>query len=84
MNARVYLLLDVVPGRADQAATTLVRMPGVAAAECLEGQPGILVLMESPDRATLAERLNQALAAIENVTEDIRLLLPRDSAVPAG
>lgn len=84
MNTRVYLLLDIADGKSKQAALTLRDMPGVVIADHLEGRPNVLVLVEASDRLKLAEFLMSALASIDNFTEDLLLLVARDTMVPVA
>jgi len=83
MSARAYLLLDIVDGESEQVAQALRHIPGVVISDCLEGRPDVLVLVEASDRPKLAELLMPVLTASDNVTEDLRLLVSRDSAIPA-
>ncbi len=78
MRARAYILLDIVNGKSEQAAQTLRNMPGVATADCLEGQPGVLVLVEATDRLKLAELLMPVMASVDSLTEDMQLLVTRN------
>ena len=84
MSARVYVLLDIVDGKSEQAAQALGDMPGVLIADCLEGRPGVLLLVEASNRLKLAEFLMSAIASVDDIVEDLRLLVTRDAAVPAG
>ena len=78
---RAYVLLSIIEGKAEQAARALRNMPGVAIVDCLEGNPGLLVILQAPDRLALAELLMPVLATVEGITEDLRLLVTRDSSI---
>ncbi len=78
MDDRVYILLDVVGGKADQAIEILRKSPGVVMADILEGPPDVIMVMEVPGRQKLAKLTIQALASVETVIENVRLLPARD------
>ncbi len=85
MNARVYLLLDIVNGDCAPVIERLSGRPGVTSVDWLEGNPNIIVSLEAPDRYMLAKLMMPLLESIENVTEDLRLLIGRvneQSAMP--
>lgn len=84
MSARAYILLHTVRGESEQVARRLREMPGVAICDCLEGHPDLLVLVEASDRQRLAELLMPVYDAIDNATQDLSLLVSRDSsAIPS-
>lgn len=74
MNARVYILLDVVAGTSGQVTEALRGKPGVVMADPLEGPPDVIMVVEAPKQQKLAELTIQALASVETVTEGLRLL----------
>jgi hypothetical protein len=80
MSARAYILLHTVRGESEQVARQLREMPGVAICDCLEGHPDLLVLVEASAGPTLAELLMPVLDAIDNATQDLSLLVSRDSS----
>lgn len=80
---RAYVLLSIVEGKVEQAVQALRDMPGVATLDCLEGNPSLLVILQAPDRLTLAELLMPVLAAVDGITEDLRLLVSQESSVYA-
>ena len=84
IRERAYVLLFIVKGKSEQAVRVLWDMPGVAIVDCLEGNPNLLVILEAPDRLALAELLMPVLAAVDSITEDLRLLVTRDSSVDAA
>ncbi len=77
MNARVYLLLDVVKKDCTPVFNSLSTSPGITAIDWLEGNPDVIIPMEAEDRTTLAKLMMPVLNSIENVTEDLRLLVSR-------
>ena len=81
---RAYVLLSIMEGKTEQAARALRNMPGVAIADCLEGNPNLLVILQAPDRLTLAELLMPVLTKVDGITEDVRLLVSRDNSVHAA
>jgi DNA-binding Lrp family transcriptional regulator len=80
MSARAYILLDTVHGKSEQVAQALRQIPGVVIVDRLEGRPDLLVLVEASDRPKLAELLMPVLSAMGCATEDLCLLVSRDSA----
>ena len=78
MNDRVYILLDIVDGKAEHVAQVLRSSPGVVMADVLEGPPDVIIVMEVPKRRRLAKLAVEALAAVETITEHVRLLPARD------
>jgi hypothetical protein len=72
---RAYVLLSIVEGKAEKAAQALQDMPGVAFVDCLEGNPSLLVILQAPDRLTLAELLMPVLTKVDSIIEDLRLLV---------
>jgi hypothetical protein len=74
------VLLSIMEGKTEQAGRALRNMPGVAIVDCLEGNPNFLVILQAPDRPTLAELLMPVLAAVDGITEDLRLLISRDKS----
>ncbi|MDD4859713.1 MAG: hypothetical protein PHR56_05860 [Dehalococcoidales bacterium] len=83
MSARAYLLLNILEGKSEQVARLLRGKPGVLSADALEGRPDVIVMVEAADRRTLAEMIMPAISSIDQVTEDLRLLVTRDTATPA-
>jgi hypothetical protein len=81
---RAYVLLSIDEGKTEQAARALRDMPGVAIVDCLEGDPSLLVMLQAPNRLTLAESLMPLLTKVDGVTEDLRLLVSRESSVYAA
>ena len=81
LRERAYVLLLIVEGKSEQAVRVLWDMPGVAIVDCLEGNPNLLVILEASDRLALAELLMPVLAAVGSITEDLRLLVTRDSSM---
>jgi len=79
MSDRVYLLLDIMDGKADQAAGKLRRIAGIRIVDVIEGQPDVIAVVEAPERHnTLAELTIQAISSVETMIEDLQLLLARD------
>jgi len=78
MDDRIYILLDIVDGKAKQAAQVLQGSPGVATADVLEGPPDVIIVMEAAERQQLAKLVTQALASVETMTERVCLLPTRD------
>ena len=81
MPETVYVLLDIVHTDPSSVARQIRRIPGVTAADVLEGPPDIHVAIQAPDRKKAAVSLMRLLDAVDGITEDIRVL-PVRSAVP--
>ena len=77
MSARVYLLLNILEGKTGHAIQTLRNADGVIAADTLEGNPDILVIMEAPDRQRLVELMMPVLQSLDRITEDLHLFMTR-------
>jgi hypothetical protein len=74
MNARVYVLLDVVQEELAEVALTLRGRPGVAMLDVVEGPPDIIMVVEAHGRRRLADLTINAISSIENMTKDLKLL----------
>jgi hypothetical protein len=83
VSHRVYILLDVAEGKSAEAAQSLCDRPGVVKADLLEGSPDILVICEAFSRQKLAKLAVGALAAVEQVTENVSLLPVRSNSAKA-
>ncbi len=79
MIARAYVLLDIKDGKLGEVAKVLRAMSGVVLTDILEGPPDIIIAVEASEREKLAEFTVQALASVEDMTEDIRLLPAQDT-----
>ena len=86
MHDRVYILLHIVDGKAEQVAQVLQGKPGVIIADVLESPPvvmlenppNIIMVIQACERHKLAELTIQALALVESMTEHVCLLPARD------
>lgn len=78
MNDRVYILLDIVDGKAEQAVKVLRESLGVIMVDALESPPDVIMVMEAPERQQLAKQTMQALASVETITEHVCLLPARE------
>jgi hypothetical protein len=78
VSYRVYILLDIAEGKSAEAVQSLCDKPGVVKTDLLEGSPDLLVICEAFNRQTLAELTVGAMAAVEQVTENVCLLPVRN------
>ena len=78
MNDRVYILLDIVDGKAEHVVKVLRKSLGVIMADALESPPDVIAVMEAPERRQLAKQAVQALASVKTVTEHVCLLPVRE------
>ena len=78
MDNRVYILLDIAYGKAEQVAQVLQASPGVVMADAVEGPPEVIVVVEAAEREQLAKLTAQALTSVGTAIEDVRLLPARD------
>ena len=84
MNAKVYVLLRVKEGKSEQAVHTLRSKAGVRLADVLEGPPDVIMMVQARERHHLADLTVEALASIEDITEDLQLLpTPDGCSAPA-
>ncbi len=74
MKDRVYILLNVSDGKGERVAEALSGMSGVATVDVLEGPPDVMIMIEALGRRKLAQLTVNALAAVEAMTEGIRLM----------
>jgi hypothetical protein len=74
MVNRLYILLDIVDGKADKATEIVRKNPGVVITDTLEGPPDVVIVMEAPKRRQLAKLAMQVLASVESLTENVCLL----------
>lgn len=84
MSQRAYVLLDITDGRSEEVAQYLQGKPGVVKVDLLEGDPNLLVIYEAFDRQKLTELIVEALAAVEQFTENVCLLPVRSESAKAG
>ena len=88
MSHRVYILLDILldiaDGKSEEVAQSLGGIPGVVKADLLEGSPGLLVMCEALSRQMLAKLTVEALAMVEQVTENVCLLPVRSQSGGTG
>ena len=74
MNARTYVLIDAVAGKAPEVIRALRGRPGITLADCVEGPPDIVMMAEAEDNQALADLTIRALTSIDNLTNGIQLL----------
>ena len=74
MNAKVYVLIDVSPGKSGHVVETLQMKPGVIAVDSIEGPPDVIMIVRAADRQELAKLTIDALITVEGLTEEIKCL----------
>ena len=74
VNAKTYVLLNIVDGKAGQVTQTLRGKAGVKMVDVLEGPPNVIMMIQARDRQRLADLTNWALAAVDTMTEGVQLL----------
>ncbi len=74
MVNRVYVLLDIESGKAEQVAKILRGLTGVVMVDVLEGSPDVIMVVEAGGRQQLARRIVKALASVDSMTENVSLL----------
>ena len=77
MSDRVYLLLNVAEGKAEQVAGKLKHITGIRIVDLIEGQPAVIAVVEAPERHRLAELTIRAISSVETMIEDMRMLPAR-------
>ncbi len=75
MSARVYMLLDILEEKYENALQIIRNIGGVILTDRLEGHPNTLVVVEAADREKLVELMMPVLGSVDSVTEDLRLLV---------
>jgi len=81
MGDKVYILLDIADGKAEQVAQVLRESPGVVNADTVEGPPDVVIVMGAPTREQLAKWTVEALATVDALTEQVCLLPARDRSI---
>lgn len=81
MSVRAYMLLDIVDRSCEHAVQMLRSTAQVILADRLEGYPNIIAMVEASDRQSLAEAVMPALDCIDGITENLHLLVTRDSEI---
>ena len=74
MNDRVYVLLDVIEGKAKEVARTLAGKSGVVSADVLENPVGVIMVVEASGQKQLAALTVRAITSVDNLTNGLRLL----------
>jgi hypothetical protein len=80
MPAKVYVLLDLVHSDSLRVTRILREKPGVAIVDVLEGPPDIIMTIEATERQEAAQYLMNALASVDDMTENLRVLPVHRSA----
>jgi hypothetical protein len=78
MDNRVYILLDIADGKAEQVTQVLRGSPGVVMVDALEGPPDVIIVIEAAEREQLAKSTIQAIASVETAVKHVHLLPARD------
>lgn len=81
MQDRVYVLLDVAKGKAEDVARSLEGKRGVTMVDVLENPFGVMIVIEASGRRSLAELTVEALASVETMTDGLVVLPARCSAL---
>lgn len=79
MPETVYVLLDIVHADPSAAARRIREIPGITAADVLEGPPDIHVVIKAADRGEAAQCLMRLLDLVDGITEDIKVLPVRST-----
>ncbi len=77
---RAYILLNIIEDKTSQIVRILRSKAGVGMIDVLDGSPNVIMMVEAHDRQRLAELTVAALASVENMTEDLKLLPVRRQA----
>ncbi len=76
-DARAYVLLRTRNGDLEEATDIIRRQPGVVMADQIEGPSDVIFAVQACDRESLATLMIRAIAAVEEMTEEIQLLPAR-------
>lgn len=76
-NARAYVLLRTRNGDIAEATAIVRRQPGVVMADQIEGAADVIFAVQACDQESLAKLTVRAIAAVEDMTEEIQLLPAR-------
>ena len=77
-EARPYILLKTRDGNLEQARDIARRHPGIVTLDRIEGPADLIIMMQAPDRESLAQLTVSIIAAMEEFTEDIQILPIRE------
>ena len=81
MNARAYMLLDIVDRSCEDAVQILRSRAEVILADGLEGYPNVIAMVEAANKKGLVEAVLPVLESLDGVTENIQLLVTRDHEI---
>ena len=82
MKTRAYALLRARNGDSEQAVAIVQCQPGVVMVDRVEGLADVIFAVQAPDRESLATLMVRAMAAVEDLTEDIQLLPAKNETTP--
>jgi hypothetical protein len=78
ISDKVYLVLNVAEGKANQVAGKLKRVAGIRIVDVLEGLPDVIAVVEAPERHKLVEMTMRVISLVGTMIEDMKLLSARD------
>ena len=71
---RLYVLINVHPGKAEQVVRVLQNRTGVLFADILASPPDIIMVVQASDCKKLALHTLDALTPVENMIKELQLL----------
>ena len=74
MKNKVYVLIDIIEDKIDSTVKALKNVPGVIAADVLEGPHDLVLVLEASERQWLAEETVHALNLLGTVIERVEVL----------
>ena len=82
MGNKVYVLLDITDGKAEQVAQVLRDSPGVVNVDTMEGLTDVVtVAIAAPTREQLVKHTVEVLAKVDALTEQVCSLPARDRLI---
>lgn len=74
MNSRAYTFLDVAHGTTNDVLRMLRGKPCIAAVDCVEGPPDVIMVVEAEEPQRLAELTMDALTSVSHLTNSVQRL----------
>jgi DNA-binding Lrp family transcriptional regulator len=74
MAARGYILIEVIPGKVEEAATALRAAEGVVHCDVVTGPYDIIVTVEAPDLEAIGSIVKRGVQGIDGIEHTLTCL----------
>ena len=78
---RLYVLINVKPGKVEEVAQIVQNKPGVLFADIIDSPPDIIMVVHASDKQKLAELTLNALTPAEHLIKEVQLLPAQDKKI---